>query len=230
MLEAPYSSQHYSNLIWPLWPYPIQSPPKMSLFSGLISSCIFLSFRSCSCKDHLGFPLCYIKRNVCPKHFTGFKNNHQTNELCEFQRLSLGGLPSALRLLSILPLFLLSFLLSLKTNKHLLRSDFEIVPSTLTCLRLCSNISTSQKAFWWILLSLFHYRRKLKKVFSVLLLAGVLLLWRMDKGCLFVGLLRSPFLSYIDARTWVGVGVEWSDLWPSINKQRYPEWVNASAH
>ena len=139
MLEAPYSSQHYSNLIWPLWPYPIQSPPKMSLFSGLISSWIFLSFRSCSCKDHLDFPLCYIKRNVCPKHFTGFKNNHQTNELCEFQRLSLGGLPSALRLLSILPLFLLSFLLSLKTNKHLLRSDFEIVPSTLTCLRLCSK-------------------------------------------------------------------------------------------
>lgn len=148
MLEAPYSSQNYYNLIWPLWPHPIQSPPKMSLFSGLISSCIFLSFRSCSCKDHLGFPLCYIKRNVCPKHFTGFKNNHQTNELCEFQRLSLGGLPSALRLLSILPLFLLSFLLSLKTNKHLLKSDFEIVhplshvsdsAQTLTHHKKCSG-------------------------------------------------------------------------------------------
>lgn len=110
--------------------------------------CIFLSFRSCSCKDHLGFPLCYIKRNVCPKHFTGFKNNHQTNELCEFQRLSLGGLPSALRLLSILPLFLLSFLLSLKTNKHLLKSDFEIVhplshvsdsAQTLTHHKKCSG-------------------------------------------------------------------------------------------
>lgn len=53
---------------------------------------------------------------------------------------------------------------SLKTNKHLLRSDFEIAPSTFTCLRLCSNTSTSQKVFWWILLSLFHYRRKLRKV------------------------------------------------------------------
>lgn len=145
MLEAPYSSQNYSNLIWSLWPYPIQSLPEMSLFSGLISSCIFVSFRSCSCKDHLGFPLCYIKRNVCPKHFTGFKNN-QTNEFCEFQRLSLGGLPSALRLLSILPRFLLSFFLPLKTNKHLLKSDFEIVPSTFICLRLCSNTSTSQKS------------------------------------------------------------------------------------
>jgi hypothetical protein len=85
---------------------------------------------------------------VCPKHFTGFKNNHQTNELCEFQRLSLGGLPSALRLLSILPLFLLSFLLSLKTNKHLLKSDFEIVhplshvsdsAQTLTHHKKCSG-------------------------------------------------------------------------------------------
>lgn len=133
------------------------------MFSGLISSCIFLSFRSGSCKDHLRFPLCYIKRNVCPKHFTGFKNN-QTNEFCEFQRLSLGGLPSALRLLSIFPRFLLSFFLPLKTNKHLLKSDFEIVPSTFICLRLCSNTSTSQKVFWGILLSLFHYRRKLRKV------------------------------------------------------------------
>ena len=163
MLEAPYSSQNYSNLIWSLWPYPIQSLPEMSLFSGLISSCIFVSFRSCSCKDHLGFPLCYIKRNVCPKHFTGFKNN-QTNEFCEFQRLSLGGFPSALRLLSILPRFLLSFFLPLKTHKHLLKSDFEIVPSTFICFRLCSNTSTSQKMFWWIFLSLFHYRRTLRKV------------------------------------------------------------------
>lgn len=38
------------------------------------------------------------------------------------------------------------------------------IPSTFICLRLCSNTSTSQKVFWWVLLSLFHYRRKLRQV------------------------------------------------------------------
>lgn len=198
----------------------------VSVFRAYFFSCIFYLSDPEGKGTILAFLMLY-QEEWCLKHFIGFKNNHQTNELCKFQRLSLGGLPISTE--TALSSLLSSFcpLALSRPMWHLLSSDFEIAPATFTCLRLCPNTSTSQKVFCeYFTVSL---QEKVKESFILFLaLAGVLLLWRMDEACLFVGLLRSPFFSYTDARILGrgGGGTEVTcGLLPSISKGMLNEWM-----
>ena len=174
---------------------------EISLILGVVSSCIFLPFSSCSCKDHLGFALCQGKYEFQALHWLQKLSSYRRtwwilktvmgrNDTSQSDRS-----PSpVLRSLSTLSFFLLSSFLPPRTNNHLLGPDLETVPSTFTCLRDRSNTFTSQKVFWWIILSPFRYRKNLRKVFVCFASSRSFVVVESEWGLYFCWIVKKPIL------------------------------------
>lgn len=200
ILEPRYLSQNYSNLIWTLWFYPIQSPQRdFSDFRG----CFFLHLFAFQLLQLQGPPwFCLISRGVwipgtslasktiiIPVNFVNFEDCHGEEwYLLEWQ------VPHPSAEASLNALFLLSSFLPLRTNNHLLRPDLETVPSTFTCLRGRSNTFTSQKVFWWIILSPFRYRNNLRKVFICFASSRSFVVVESEWGLYFCWIVKKPIL------------------------------------